>query len=364
MDIPVYKPFLPEKSLVYAKEALESGWISSNGRYVQLAEERLKEILGVKYVLLVNSGTAAMHLVALCVSRFRCVNRVVGPDSVYVAAWNPFFYGCTEREHIAIDSDVDTWNMKLDNIEQYDDPGTLFLIVHNLGNVIDVRQVSRRCPNSQIVEDNCEGLFGKYGSRHTGTLGLCSAISFFGNKTISCGEGGAFVTNDESLYEFARVCKGQGQSEIRYLHNELGYNYRMTNVQAGILLGQLMCLDEILNKKRRIFEYYRKNLPSIDGVKIQRSPDDTEHSNWMMGARVIGGSLEDAYEFFRSRSIDIRPMFRPLSHHKHLGSIKTSGETAELLFKECFILPSFPELTKEQLERVVCAVDEYARSER
>ena len=117
------------------------------------------------------------------------------------------------------------------------------MIVHNIGNVIDVPMLKNRFPNTIFIEDNCEGFLGKYGDKYTGTDSFASSISFFGNKTLTSGEGGAFITNDCDVFEYINKIKSQGQSNEKFIHDVLGYNYRMTNVQAAILLGQLECID-------------------------------------------------------------------------------------------------------------------------
>ena len=125
------------------------------------------------------------------------------------------------------------------------DDNTAILVVHNIGNIINVPKLKLEFPNTVILEDNCEGFLGKYDNKYTGTESFASSISFFGNKTITSGEGGAFITNDDDVFEYINKIKSQGQSNEKFIHDVLGYNYRMTNIQAAILYGQLDSLSEI-----------------------------------------------------------------------------------------------------------------------
>jgi perosamine synthetase len=379
MMIPVYKPYLPTGSLDKAHDALDSTWLSSSGKYIQMATEKLQEILNVKYVIPLNNGTSACHLMAKCLYRvckpmggpgWRCRKTLIVPNNVYVAAWNAFLFD-NQYQLITIDADPETWNVDLQKMEDaiavYPDADVL--IVHNVGNIIDVPSLQSKHPNVHFVEDNCEGFLGTYQDQLSGTASFASAISFFGNKNITSGEGGAFVTNSEDAYLYAKCIQGQGQSSKRFVHTELGYNYRMTNVQAAILCGQLDVLPSILQMKRDVFDIYRKAFANRDDIKIQKKDPNTEHSNWMLGVRVPGSpGYDEAEAYFKSHGVEIRPMFYPASAHTHLEnneSFYLGDETnAILLNKECFILPSYPELNIGDQNHVIHTVNEYVKTVR
>ena len=358
--IPIYKPFLPKDSLRHAHSALNSTWISSKGRYVEMASESLKELLGVKYIQLVNSGTSATHLVSIALThQHPNIQRLFVPNNVYVAAWNAFLYD-KGIELIPIDADMQTWNIDtqalLRKIKNSPGPSAA-CIVHNLGNIINVPSLQRSAEGCVFVEDNCEGFPGKYEGKYSGTESLVSSISFFGNKTITSGEGGAVITNEEEVYELVRSSHGQGQSRAapRYIHDKIGYNYRMTNVQAAILFGQLEVLPQILEKKQEIFAFYRKEFSSMEEIRIQKTDPDTIHSNWMMGVRVVGACAHQLAKTLSDEKIETRPMFYPMSRHRHLQAYANKGQetVANRLSKECLLLPSFPELTSGELKHVV-----------
>ncbi len=369
--IPVYKPYLPPSSLKYAHEALDSTWISSQGKYIPMVTEKLKELTGSPYVLPLNNGTSACHLVAKSLSRIfkpsHSKKRLIVPNNVYVAAWNAFLFD-KEYELIPIDVDLDTWNYDLGKLDtaigKY--PEADILIVHNIGNVINVPSLQRKYPDANFVEDNCEGFLGSYEDRATGTACFASAVSFFGNKNVTSGEGGAFITNSEEAYLYAKCIQGQGQSSKRFVHEEVGYNYRMTNIQAAILYGQLECLNEIWDLKRNIFENYRSAFKDRQDIKIQTILSDTTNANWMFGLRVPGQLCYEAAElYFKMHGIEIRPMFYSINEHAHLKNnpdiFRSDCTNANLLNKECFILPSFPELTKDEQKHIIDEVNGYVR---
>lgn len=336
-----------------------------------MVTEKLKEVLRVPYVIPLNNGTSACHLVAKSLYRICAPSvgkkRIIVPNNVYVAAWNAFLFD-KEYELIPIDSDLDTWNfdlIKLDaTIGKY--PEADVLIVHNIGNIINVPELQRKYPHVHFVEDNCEGFMGSYEDLPTGTACFASAASFFGNKNITSGEGGVFITNFEDTYEHAKCIQGQGQSSKRFVHNELGYNYRMTNIQAALLFGQLECLDEIWNLKRNVFETYRYAFQDREDIKLQTIPNKTTNANWMFGMRVPGQlSYDIAEAFFKQHGIEIRPMFYSINMHGHLNNnpniFGSDCTNADLLNKECFILPSYPELTSEEQQYIIKTVNEYVR---
>jgi len=371
MQIPIYKPYLPKSSLNYAHDALDSTWISSRGKYIQMAQEKLEDLLGI-HVLLVNNGTSACHLVAKSLYRFYPPSmgkkQIIVPNNVYVAAWNAFLFDGNYML-IPIDADLNTWNYdlkQLDNaIKKY--PNTDVLIVHNMGNIINVPTLQRNYPNINFVEDNCEGFLGKYEGKLSGTTSFASAISFFGNKNITSGEGGAFITNNESAYEFAKCIHGQGQSDKRFIHSEMGYNYRMTNVQAAILCGQLEVLQEIQAKKTSIFTRYCQAFDNRLDIKIQTSEPDTVSANWLFGITIHNlPNYEQTEIYFAKLAIEIRPMFYPIFEHTHLKNnpniLPTSCDNALTINKNTFILPSYPDLTIEEQNYIILAVNEYIKS--
>jgi perosamine synthetase len=350
--IPIYKPYFTETNLKYAHEAINSGWVSSQGEYLDLAKNKLKEILGCKYLILTNNGTTSTHLLAIALKfKYPHIKKIIVPNNVYVAAWNSFLYD-KNYELVPIEADLETWNFDVSKIKEKLDENTAILVVHNIGNVVNVPQLRNQFPNTVILEDNCEGFLGKYEDKYSGTESFASSISFFGNKTLTSGEGGAFITNDDEVFEFINTTKNQGQSEVKFIHSQLGYNYRMTNIQAAILYGQLLDLDYILKKKKQIFELYQNNLKTIPNIKFQRIENNTVHSNWMFGVRFSDFDLKRKRElelYLFENGIDSRPMFYDINKHAHLSHLDCETNNAQLLQSQCLILPSYPELTNSQI---------------
>ena len=220
--IPIYQPYFTQKNLEHAHKAIDSGWISSQGEYLDLSKNKLKELLGCKRLILTNNGTTATHLLALALKyKHPHITKIIVPNNVYVAAWNSFLFD-KNYELIPIDSDLDTWNFDISKIKPLIDENTAILVVHNIGNIINVPRLKNLRPDIIFIEDNCEGFTGKYENIYSGTSNstLCSSISFYGNKIITTGEGGAFLTNDDNIYNYISKAYSQGMSEIKYIHTE------------------------------------------------------------------------------------------------------------------------------------------------
>ena len=358
-----------------AHDALDSTWLSSQGKYLSVVQEKLRDLLQVSYVLPLNNGTSACHLMAKALSKIcpsSTKKQIIVPNNVYVAAWNSFLFD-EGYELIPIDADLDTWNFDLQQLDQAINmmPKADVLVVHNIGNIINVPDLQAKYPNTHFVEDNCEGFMGIYNGKLTGTASFASAISFFGNKIITSGEGGAFITNHEETYEYVKKIHGQGQTSKRFVHDVLGYNYRMTNVQAAILCGQIDQLAVIGDMKSDVFSKYRRAFKDREDIKIQSIEPNTTPANWMFGVRVVGNTCyEDAEMFFKGYGVEIRPMFYSILTHKHLENhpdvygLSINGidcTNADLLNKECFILPSFPELTLQEQVHIIGIVESYLK---
>jgi perosamine synthetase len=330
-----------------------------------MAEELLCEQFKCDHAVLVSNGTCATHLLAKSLKfKYPNINKIISPNNCYVAAWNSFLFDGYEWKISLIDSDLNTWNA--DYSSAHADENTAFLIVPNLGNMIDVSELKKKYPDSIFVEDNCEGFFGLYNNKRAGSESLCASLSFYGNKDLTSGEGGALLTSDSEVYEYVSKIHSQGQSEERYIHDELGYNYRMTNVQAAILYGQLQDSEEIRQKKQNIFTMYREKLGFLEHVSLQQTMNAV-HSNWMFGVRIHASTgYKDAKLFFTQHGIETRPMFYPASSHSYLKKYDQiqfgSENNSKILNKECLLLPSYPSLAKEEVEHIIKTVKRYASS--
>jgi perosamine synthetase len=369
--IKIYDPYINEATKKYAHQAIESGWISSQGEFIQKSTDKLKELLGVKNLFLTSNGTTGMHCVAKSIYlKYPDVDTLIVPNNSYVAAWNTFLYE-EKLKLISVDADLDTWNYNYNELfellDKSDLSRTALLCVHNIGNIINVPLLKEKYPSLVILEDNCEGLFGKYGDKFSGTESFASAISFFGNKTVTSGEGGAVIVNDDEVYEYLKSFINQGNTNRRFRHDKIAQNYRFTNIQAALLYGQLESLNEILELKQELVNKYINGLKDCDHVVFQTQEPDTIHSNWMFGIRFTNGITYDyALEYFTKHQIDIRPMFYTHNKHEYLKNHIISyknNEIGEKINETSIILPSYPGLKNEEIQYIINKVKEISKGE-
>jgi perosamine synthetase len=368
--ISIYQPYLPKKSMRYAHDALNSGWISNLGEYKELAKNKLNTILNCNACVLTSNGTTSTHLLfkALKLKRPNIKNILV-PCNVYAAAWNSALFDGDNWNLIPIKTSINTWNMDLQDLRQQlvhmNPEDTAVLIVHNLGGIINVPLLKREFPHFEFLEDNCEGFLGKYENKYSGTDGsLASSISFYGNKTITCGEGGAIILNDLSLLEQIEKIHSQGQTKSRYIHDILGYNFRMTNVQAAILYGQLQIFNKIIDKKTKLFNLYKKNLRTNKNIIFQHVEENCQNAVWMFSIRIKNNlNYLTAKNFFDKKGIETRNMFYPMSYHKHLKcfSNKNKEEEALQLLNEIIIFPSSPTLKISEINYISTEILNYCK---
>jgi perosamine synthetase len=365
--ISIYKPYFTKESLKYAHDAIDSTWISSHGKYLSLAEEKLKEITTSKYVILTNNGTAATHLVA-CALNFKhpSIKRIVVPSNVYIAAWNMFRTNPIYTLD-PVDANIDTWNFdwQSEKFDYYLTRGEkeAILVVHNIGNIINVPAIKEKYPKAIIVEDNCEGFLGKYQGKPSGTTSLAYSISFFGNKTVTSGEGGAFCTDEEDIYNEMNRVRAHGITSEKFVFNGMGYNYRMTNIQAAILYGQLEILPEILAKKQNIFDIYIKELKH-DLIHFMKLEGDGSHNpNWMFGVRfdLSKEKMDKLQLHLHYNDIETRPMFPPINYHHHYLDFGYHFPVSKKLYETVLIFPSYPDLSETEVKYICKTIKNFLK---
>ena len=357
--IPIYKPSLSnyKKS---ANEAIDSEWISNHGMYTELASKKIRETLGIKYCILMNNGTSATHCIYIALKyKYPDIKKIYVPNNVFVAVWNCGLMVYDASVFELVKTNPTTLNMETsEEYIQSLDKGAAVVIAHNLGNVVNVPRLKRLRTDLIFIEDNCEGLFGKYEGQYTGSCEgtLASSASFYGNKTITTGEGGAFFTNDLDIYKHISRLYSHGMTNQYYIHDILAYNYRMTNIQAAFLYDQLNDLDTILKKKRDLFSNYKNLLADSDTTCIDAEPN-TDHSTWMFAIRLNGCNYKQIETFMNHRDIQIRPLFYDVNDHKHLSVITNNENTVDI--SDGFMLPSFPDLTSKQQDYIVECIKNY-----
>lgn len=350
--IPVYSPYLTEKSRINLIDAYDSGWISSNGVYVEHAKSLLISRFGYKYCILTNSGTAATHLCAMSLRlKHPEITKVYTSAANYVAAYNSLLYNNYDWTIRCLDICELTWNLKLKRPCNANE--TVFS-VPCLGNTVDDSNYPHQYP-----EDFCEGVFNE--PLNPSKRKLCISISFYGNKNITCGEGGAFMTDDPWLYRKALLYHSQGQSKQRYIHDVLGYNYRMSNTQAAILCGQLEDYEEIKLKKKYVMDKYYHHLKSFELVDFQRTIDGKPHFSWLFAVRLKGAkSYSETEQYFRKHGVEVRPLFYSAKKHKHLNFV-TDDDVLNKIHKEVVILPSGCNILESEQEHITKVCKSYAQ---
>jgi perosamine synthetase len=359
--IPIYSPNI-QLYTNSAIDAIKSGWISNHGIYVEKATTLFKEIFNVKHAILMNNGTCATHCLFIALKyKYPNIKKIYIPNNAYVAAWNACFMEYDKTQVEVMKMDINRWN--IDTGEEYIktlDNNSAVLIVHNLGNIVNVPRLKSIRPDLIFVEDNCEGFTGKYNNIYSGTSDstLCSSVSFYGNKIITTGEGGAFMTNDDQLYDYMKKVYSQGMSQTRYLHDTHAYNYRMTNIQAAFLYDQLNNFDEIISNKKKVFVNYKnlfEPLIKINKVALFQSDYTTECANWIFAIRIIDNTLciDELNKFFNDNGVEIRPFFYPISSHKHLSNIHFDDNNSLKLSREIIMIPSSPSITIDEQKHVI-----------
>jgi perosamine synthetase len=363
----IYEPEI-NKYKSSAISAIETGWISNHGEFIEKSSKKLKEILNVKHIILMANGTCATHCLFLSLKyKYPQINKIYVPNNCYVAAWNSLLMEYDKKCIEVMKMDINTWNINTDtNYIQSLDKNSAVLIVHNLGNIINVPRLKRLRPDIIFVEDNCEGFTGKYDNIYSGTSvsSLCSSISFYGNKIITTGEGGAFLTNEDDVYNYILKAYSQGMSSVRYLHDTHAYNYRMTNIEAAFLFDQLNDFDSIINNKRQIFNNY-KNLLSLlidtNKITIFKNEEDTESACWIFAIRIINNTktIIETSNFFKRFNIDIRPFFYPINSHEHLKDISFDDNISDVLNNEIIMIPSSPSITIDTQKYIVSIIEKF-----
>lgn len=351
--IPIYEPFVAKNQKKYVLDCVSTNWISSRGKYVDLFEKQLQDYLGVKHVLTVFNGSVSLMLILKALD-IGPGDEVITQSLTYAATISSIQnVGATP---VLVDSNY-RYQMDLSKVEKAISKKTKAIMVAQLyGDSCDMLQLEKICSKHKIklIEDSAECFGCSISGRKLGSFGVASSFSFFGNKTITTGEGGCVCTNDDELAHKMRLLKSQNHIG-GFQHIGPGYNFRMTNIQAAIGVAQLEHLDEIIKKKKIISEFYRTNL----GKSIGKILPDTDSSEWMP-LFTLPKTLN--YLKFnvrmRDEGVDVRPCFTPV--HLMTGfSFKegTDLSVSERIYSIGFNLPSGPNLTKKELDKVVRTVN-------
>lgn len=354
--IPVAEPFLGKEEEKLVLEGLRSGWISSIGKYIPQFEEEFARYCGVRYGVTCSNGTTALHL-ALVACDIGPGDEVIVPSMTFVATANAVTY--TGAKPILVDSEPDTWNIDPEKIKEKITRRTKAIIpVHLYGHPADmgpILSIARKY-DLVVIEDAAEAHGAMYKQEMVGSLSDIACFSFFGNKIITTGEGGMLVTNNRILAEKARMLRDHGVSKKRrYYYPHLGFNYRMTNLQAALGLAQLAKIDKIIAAKRQIAQKYQQFLSPI-AHKLILHPEAKWAKNvfWMYSVLVQprkSTTRDRLAKYLKRANIDSRPFFFPI--HK-LARYKTDEKfpVADFLASSGLNLPSSVNLTEEQIKYI------------
>lgn len=377
--IPLSVPSLKGNEWQYVKECIDTEWVSSVGKYVDIFEQKIAEYTGSKYAIACVNGTAAIQ-VSLRSVGVSSGDEVIVPTLTFIAPVNAVAYN--NATPIFVDADK-YYNIDVKNTTEFIKNETVFkngftynkvtnkkisaiIPVHMWGNACELYSIVDLCEerNIAVVEDASESLGtfyneSKYKGKHTGTIGNLGCLSFNGNKIITSGGGGMILTDDETLAKKVKYLTTQAKDDpIRYVHNEIGYNFRLTNIQAALGVAQLEQLPVILKRKKEIYSYYQSVIDTIKGLSISKTPNYANNNHWMnilkIDNDIYGEDRDRLMKKLEENGIQSRPVWK-LNHeqkpYKDCQHYKI--DNAVKLIESSLCLPSSPNLTGEDFNRII-----------
>ncbi len=369
-------PHMGGEEIKYIHEAFDSNWVAPLGPNVNEFENEIEHYLGGNInVAALSSGTAAIHL-ALILLGVQKGDEVICQSFTFAASANPILY--QKATPIFVDSETDTWNICpnlleeciIDRISKGKKPKAI-IAVHLYGMPFKADEIQKVALKYEIpiIEDSAEALGSSYKGKKCGLFGDVSVLSFNGNKIITTSGGGALVSKNIELVNKSIFLATQARDQApHYEHSELGFNYRMSNICAGIGRGQMLVLDKHVNKRRDVNKFYREKFNDINGVKIHNEPSKDYFSNFWLTTVLIdeskaGFSVNDLRLAFEEHNIESRPLWKPM-HLQPLYDDTNSylNGVSESLFKNGLCLPSGSNLNKSELSRIEFVIDKVAKN--
>ncbi|TYB79051.1 LegC family aminotransferase [Bizionia myxarmorum] len=372
--IPLSIPKLNGNEWKYVQDCLNTGWISSAGSYVNQFEDMVAKYAGAKYGVACMNGTAGLHIAQILLGVTEN-DHVIAPNITFIATLNAIKY--TGAQPILIDVDANNWQMDLDLLEQYLETQTetqtrdtetcrvdkstnkrvrAIMPVHVLGNIGDMERMVQlaKTYHLDIIEDSTEALGSTFKNKHAGTFGSIGVFSFNGNKIISTGGGGVIVTDDEALANKARHLTTQAKvSAMDYIHDEIGFNYRLVNVLAAIGVAQMEQFPGILKDKRAMDVYYREHLQGVGDIAFQAIPEGAQPNGWLFTFST--SRMRELLAYLNENGVQSRPFWMPMNQlemFKHDIYI-TKNDVSASVYETSISIPSSAGITQEQLETVV-----------
>lgn len=356
----------------FVQEAFDTNWVVPMGPNVDAFETELAAFLQSNvYVAALSAGTASLHL-ALIILGVKQGDEVLCQSFTFSASANPIVYqGATP---VFIESEKDTWNMSPEHLERAikdriskGKKPKAIIPVHLYGMPAKIEEIQSISSKYEIpiIEDAAEALGSRYKNQHCGTFGEMAVLSFNGNKIITTSGGGALVAHNEEYIKTARFLATQARDAApHYQHSHIGYNYRMSNVVAGIGRGQMLVLEDRIKQRRTNNEFYRKGLEKVEGISFQTEPSSDYFSNYWLTSILVnplktgGKTREDIYDVLNENNIESRPLWKPMHMQPIFSGCPYYGDgTSERLFRDGLCLPSGTSLSFDDVDRVMKTIE-------
>jgi len=353
----------------YVKECLDTGWVSSVGSYVTKFEEVLAEYTGCKYAVATSSGTTALHI-ALILAGVKQGDYIIVPNVTFIASINAIKY--TGADPILIDVDPATWQMDLSLLEEFlanetvmendilcykknKRPIRCIMPVHVLGNICDLEKLTSLAGKYKlkVIEDATESLGSYYKNKHTGGFGMMGCFSFNGNKIITTGGGGMIVTNDEELAKKAKHLTTQAKSDsFEYVHDEIGYNYRLVNVLAAMGVAQMELLPSFIKRKKEIDHFYRDQLKGIGDIRFQEIQPDIDCNMWLF--TFMSDKQKELLKVLNDKKMQSRPFWVPMNRLNMFANdiYYSDKDLSGFIYQRCLSIPCSTNITDDELASV------------
>jgi len=355
--IPVAEPVLGQRELDYVTDCIKTGWVSSQGKYVMEFERRMADYCGVRHAISASNGTAALHLALLALD-VGPGDEVIVPDMTFIASANTVTY--TGATPVLVDVDRETWTMDIDTLaERLTDntraimPVHLFGIPARMDRIMEIAEAA----GVAVVEDAAEAHGATFKGRKAGSIGDLGCFSFFGNKIITTGEGGMITTDSDELAGKVRLLRDHGMSgRERYFHPVLGYNYRLTNVQAAIGVAQMEKIELILERKREISSLYKELLGGNELFTMPPEPGYGTVVYWMFAVLLsasCGKTTGQVADLLSKTNVETRPFFVPIHRQPiYEGAAGGPWPISDELYERGLCLPSSANLKDADVRRI------------
>lgn len=361
--IPLAEPYLGGNEWKYIKECLDTNWVSSTGKFVDRFESGVARYTGTKYAVATVNGTAAIHT-ALNVLGIGPGDKVLVPTLTFIASVNPILY--CGAEPVFIDSEEENYNIDPEQVVKMinemlsnGEKPKAVIVVHLYGQPADMDSIIEICKqyNIYLIEDATESLGSEYKGKMTGSFGDIACFSFNGNKLITAGGGGMLVTDNKDWAEKARYLTTQAKDDpVQFIHNEVGYNYRLTNIQAAMGLAQLEQIDNFIIRKREIARYYYDKLNRISGITVTKEKEEMYSNYWLSTILIdefeYGISSKKLYKNLQETGIMVRPFFKPIHQLPMYKKYSTECIVAQKLWERGICLPCSVNISEKELENV------------